>query len=123
MLPLKINELSFEDIVLKSDIPFFLAFGAYWDVASLALFREIENYSAKFDGLIRFGILDYDYLPEIFCDYNIKEIPTMMIMEDGKEFSRKEKYGGNIDIETLLYKFFGYLPYTPKYINQKKNYY
>ena len=120
MLPLRINELSFQHLVLKSDIPFFLVFGADWNIDSLALYEDINKYCEKVDGLIRFGIVDYDYLPEIFCDYKIMEIPTIMIIEDGKEFARKEKYGGCIDIETMLYKFFGYLPFTPEFINQKR---
>jgi len=114
MKPLRINLLGFESAVLQSDIPVLLVFGAMWDVDSRMLFSQLDYYGEKLDGKVKIGIVDYDYVPDIFSEYGVFEIPTMVIFEDGKVVERKTGYDGSKDIDKLLHHFFGYLPYSSK---------
>lgn len=111
MRPLKISLLTFESAVLQSQLPVLLVFGAMWDIDSLHLFKQLEWYGEKFDGKMKTGIVDIDYVPDIFIDYEVYDIPTMIIFEDGKPFERRVGYHDQHDIDKYLYRFFGYLPY------------
>lgn len=112
MRPLKINLLGFDGAVLQSDIPVLLVFGAMWDVDSRMLFSQLEWYAEKLNGKLKTGIVDYDYTPDIFSQYEVYEIPTMIIFEDGKPFERRTGYTDSTDIDKILKHFYGYLPYS-----------
>ena len=115
MKPLKINLLAFESAVLQSEIPVLLVFGAMWDTDSRMLFSLLNSYADKLDKKVKLGIVDYDYVPDIFSEYEVFDIPTMMIFEDGKPFERRVGYHGSDDIDKILHHFFGYLPYSSKF--------
>ncbi len=112
MKPLRINLLGFESAVLKSDLPVLLVFGAMWDADSRILFDQLKWYGEKLDGTLKTGIVDYDAVPDIFSEYEVFDIPTMIIFEDGKPFERRVGYHDSSDIDKMLRHFFGYLPYS-----------
>ena len=111
MNPLKINLLNFESSVLQSDVPVLLVFGAVWDEDSRLLFYQLDEFAEKLDGKLKTGIVDLDYVPDIFYDYEVYDIPTMMIFEDGVPFESKIGYRDSRDMEDFLFYFFGYLPF------------
>ena len=115
MKPLKINPLAFETTVLKSDVPFLLVFGAIWDINSRMLFSQLERYGEKLNGKLKIGIADYDKVPDIFSKYEVSDIPSMIIFEDGIPVDRQKGYNGPADIDKFLHHFFGYLPYSYKF--------
>ncbi|MBR6754687.1 MAG: thioredoxin family protein [Clostridia bacterium] len=112
---IQINKPVYEEVVLKSTEPYFLMFGADWDHYSLYLYDDIKWYVEKFEGMINFGIVDIEIYRELFTEFEITTIPTMLILEDGKEYCRTEGYIGRMVLEKMMYDFFGYLHYTPMY--------
>lgn len=114
MRPLKINLLGFDSAVIQSEIPVLLVFGAVWDPDSRKLFYQLNWYAEKLEGKLKTGIVDYDYVPDIFSRYEVSEIPTLMIFEDGEPFERRSGYHGSTDIDKMIHHFFGYLPYSKK---------
>ncbi len=86
MRTLKINRLGFESAVLKSDIPFLVLFGAVWDFDSRQIGYQLDHWSKVLDGKIRTGFADLDYVSDIFAEYGITEIPTMIIFDKGQPF-------------------------------------
>lgn len=111
MKPLKIGLLNFECSVLRSELPVLLVFGAVWDADSRQLYSQLERIGEKYDGKLITGIVDYDYVPDIFSEYEVYDIPTAMIIEDGREFKRRFGYKGLKTLENFLNYFFGVLPY------------
>ncbi len=112
--PLKINAWNFDDYVLPSELPALVAFGADWLIDSLRLCSCLEWYCHRFDGKMIVAFADIDYVPELFYRYNVTEFPTLIIFEDGKEFARLEGFKHHQQIDDLIFKFYGYLPYDPK---------
>lgn len=111
MIPLKIGPLNFECAVLESNTPVMLVFGAMWDKNSRMQFDLLEYVSEKYNKKIIVGIVDYDYAPDIFSECKVYDIPTTVIFEDGKEFSRRFGYYGVSAVIDFLNYFFGVLPY------------
>ncbi len=108
---LTINNLNFESVVLESEIPVLLAFGGIWDFYSRLCWEYLEWVQKKYYGKLRPVIVDYDVTPHLFCDYKVFDLPTIMIMEDGKEFKRLCNVHGNIPMCKFIDYFFGVLPY------------
>lgn len=115
MKPLPVNMLAFESAILKCEKPVLVVFGAMWDRGSRTLFALLEEYGEKLDGKLVTAKADFDYVPEIFCDYNIQEVPTMIVFDGGEPFKPYVGYHGFDDIDKYLYSFYGYLPYKPLY--------
>jgi thioredoxin 1 len=115
MRPLKISLMTFESAVLQSEKPVLLVFGATWDHDSICLFDMLDWYGEKLDKKLVTGVVDYDYVPDIFTDYQVYDLPTMIIFEGGKPVERRTGYRGAGEIDSLLERFWGYLPYVPRF--------
>ena len=110
MKPLRIGLLNF-DSVINSELPALLVFGAVWDKDSRKVYSLLEHAAEKFDGKIITGKVDYDYVPDIFSECGIYEIPTMVFFEDGKPIMSQSGYSGSNDMTLFIEKFYGVLPY------------
>jgi thioredoxin 1 len=109
MKPLKINALAFDSAVMKSNLPVFLVFGAVWDKKSRELFDFLDQISEKCEGKLKLCKVDLDYVQDIFHDLEVYDIPTIMIIEDGKVFNRKLA-SGRQDAIKMIKHFFGVFP-------------
>ena len=120
MKPLPVNMLAFESAILKADKPVLVVFGAFWDYKSRTLFNLMDEYGEKLDGKVITAKADIDYVPELFADYGISELPTMIIFDGGEPFKPRVGYHGFADVDEYLYEFFGYLPYKAIYADIDK---
>ncbi len=112
MKPLKVNLLSYEWLLEKSwKTPVLLVFGGMWDYNSRFIYDYLGTVAEKYGEKLITGIVDCDYVPDVFSDFEVSEIPTVMIIEDGKEFKRITKVLYANDVDKLLDYFFGALPY------------
>lgn len=120
MRPLPVSMLAFESAILKADKPVLVVFGAMWDRGSRNLFNLVEIYGEKLDGKLITARADIDYVPELFADYNVTELPTMIIFDGGEPFEPYVGYESLADIDKYLYRFYGYLPYKALYADIDK---
>lgn len=120
MKPLPVSMLAFESAILKAEKPVLVVFGAMWDSNSRMLFNLMEEYGEKLDGKLITAKADIDYVPELFYDYGITELPTMIIFDGGEPFKPHVGYHGFADVDKYLYSFFGYLPYKAIYADIDK---
>ena len=97
-----------------------VVFGAMWDTSSRMLFNLMDEYGELLDGKLITARADIDYVPELFCDYKVTVIPTMIIFDGGVPFKPHEGYNGFGDVDKYLYSFYGYLPYKAKYAEIEK---
>ena len=109
--PLKINAWNFDDYVLTSDLPAMVGFGADWDIDSIWMHNALQWFAHRFDGKMIVAYANIDYVPTLFYRYEIFDMPTVIIFEDGKEFSRLVGYKYHGQLDEMVDKFFGYLPY------------
>lgn len=113
--PLKINRLSFKSIILQSKSPVLLEFGAIWDSDSRDLYDNLKWYCKMFENRMLVCYVDYEDMSDFFSEYEIQKLPTLIIFEDGKPFARHIGFNSQSEIDNLLLRFFGYLPYDPKH--------
>ena len=111
MKPLKLNMLTFDSIVKQCDRPAFVVFGAVYNSDCRALFYKLPEYAKKLDKRMYFAIADIDVVLEYFYEYEVVNMPTTIIFEDGKPYARVEGPLRYEDIDRMIYNFFGYLPY------------
>jgi thioredoxin 1 len=96
---LEINDLNFDDEVVKSDVPFLLDFSAVWCGPCKALSPIVERLADEYKGKVRVGKLDIDDAPGVASKFAIKSVPTVLVFKAGKESGR---HVGVTNKETLI---------------------
>jgi len=100
---LHVNQSSFDDEVLKSQIPVFVDFWAEWCGPCRAIAPVLESLAEDFDGKVKIVKINVDQENELANKYNVSAIPSLIILKDGKEIDRivggatKEVYADRIN--------------------------
>ena len=100
---LHVNQSSFDDEVLKSQIPVFADFWAEWCGPCRAIAPVLESLAEDFDGKVKIVKINVDQENELANKYNVSAIPSLIILKDGKEIDRivggatKEVYADRIN--------------------------
>lgn len=96
---LEINDLNFENEVLKSNQPFLLDFSAVWCGPCKVLAPIVEKLADEYKGKVRVGKLDIDESPGVASKFGIRGVPTVVVFKEGKEAGR---HVGVTNKDTLL---------------------
>lgn len=83
MKTLKITKENFEKEVLKSDKPVLIDFWAEWCGPCQMLLPTIEEVSKEATGA-KICKIDVDQQPELAMEFNVMNIPTLVVMKGGK---------------------------------------
>src|SRR5260370_13159738 len=75
----------FETEVLKSNVPVLVDFYADWCGPCHAIAPTIEALSNEFEGKVKFVKVDVDSNQDLASSYEIISIPTIIIVENGKD--------------------------------------
>ena len=100
---LEVSADTFEQEVLKSEIPVVIDLWAPWCGPCKALTPILESVAAGYDGKIKAVKLNIDESPAIAAQYQIMSIPTLLFFKDGKVASQviglvgKDKIASKID--------------------------
>lgn len=91
----KVNLNNFAQEVLKSEKPVLLDMYAEWCGPCMMMAPEIEAFSEETDK-VKVCKLDVDEATDLALTYGVMSIPTVLLIEDGKEVKRfvgaKEKH-------------------------------
>jgi len=82
-MDLKTTDHSFEEDVLKSNLPILVDFWASWCGPCRMAGPIIEGVAKKTDGNAKVFKLDVDENPETAAKYNIRNIPTVIVFRNG----------------------------------------
>ena len=78
-----VDEKSFDDVVLKSEIPVLVDFWAEWCGPCRAVAPILDQIAAEHDGKIIIAKLNVDENPNLAAQYRITSIPAMKVFKGG----------------------------------------
>ena len=79
-----VTDASFEQDVLKSDVPVLVDFWAPWCGPCRMVAPVVEEVSTLYEGKIKVFKLNTDENPAVAGQYGIRSIPTLMLFKDGQ---------------------------------------
>lgn len=88
-MALEINDANFEETVLKSDKPVMVDFWAAWCGPCRMVGPIIDDISKEYDGKAVVGKLDVDANQEFASKYGVRNIPTVLIFQNGEVVGRQ----------------------------------
>lgn len=80
---IEITDKTFEQEVLKSDIPVFVDFYATWCGPCKAAAPTVEELAQKYEGKVKFCKLDIDTGSEFAVQFKVTGIPNFQIFKGG----------------------------------------
>ncbi len=84
-----VTDASFEEEVLKSEIPVLVDFWAEWCGPCKMIAPVLDELSSEYAGKLKFTKMDVDGNKETPAKFNIRGIPTLMIFKGGSMESMK----------------------------------
>jgi len=83
------SERDWDESVLGSPVPVVVAFSAAWCVPCTIMAPALEWASAHFRGRLKVGRIDVDANPAVLARYKVVGLPTVLVVDGGKEAERR----------------------------------
>jgi thioredoxin 1 len=99
---LAVTSDSFEQSVLKSDIPVLVDFWAEWCGPCKAIGPSIEQLATEYVGKAKVFKLDVDSEGELAQQYGVMSIPALLVFKGGKEVDRMVGAAPKAQIAALI---------------------
>lgn len=88
-MALEITDANFEEKVLKSDKPVMVDFWAAWCGPCRMVGPIIDDISKEYEGKAVIGKLDVDANQEFAAKYGVRNIPTVLVFQNGEVVKRQ----------------------------------
>lgn len=83
-MAIEITDANFEELVEKSDKPVMIDFWAVWCGPCRMIAPIVEDMSQEYSGRAVIGKVDVDSNPNVAAKYGIRNIPTVLFVQDGQ---------------------------------------
>ena len=90
--PVHVTDETFEEEVLKSNIPVLTDFWASWCGPCLMIAPELEKIAEEYEGRLKVAKLDVDRNQAVAARYGIQSIPTLILFKNGQVVERLVGY-------------------------------
>ncbi|HEY8578231.1 MAG TPA: thioredoxin [Devosia sp.] len=80
----EVDDGSFEEAVLASDIPMLVDFGAKWCGPCLAMAPMLEAIAGELSGVIGIVKVDVETSPALAARYSVRNMPTLVMFKNGE---------------------------------------
>lgn len=84
MAPVHVTDATFEDEVLKSELPVLIDFWADWCGPCKMIAPILEKLAGEYSGKVKIAKVDVDANPALAQAFRIMSIPTLMFVKEGK---------------------------------------
>lgn len=82
------TDANFKEEVMDSEGVAVIDFWAEWCGPCRVIAPVIEELSHEYDGKVKIGKLNVDFNPEVSFKFNIRSIPTILILKNGEVVDR-----------------------------------
>ncbi len=82
-MALEVNDINFEEVVLKSEKPVIVDFWAEWCGPCRYVGPIIEDLAKEYEGQVLVAKCNVDNSPEISKKFGIRSIPTILYFNNG----------------------------------------
>jgi thioredoxin 1 len=82
--PGDVTDQSFENEVIKADVPTLVDFWAPWCGPCRMVAPIVEELAGEYEGRVKFFKLNTDENPAVSGRYGIRSIPTLLVFKDGE---------------------------------------
>jgi thioredoxin 1 len=96
------SEADFDKQVLQAKQPVLIDFWAPWCGPCKMVTPEVEAVAESYAGKALVCKVNVDEQPQVASRYDVRSIPTLVIIKDGKEINRVVGYCPRKDLSTLL---------------------
>jgi len=86
--PIEVTDKTFEDVVLKADLPTVVDFWAVWCGPCKLIAPVLEQLAEEQSGQLRVAKLDVDKNSVTTDQYDVQSIPTLILFKDGQPVER-----------------------------------
>lgn len=101
-----INDASFEQEVLRSNMPVLVEFGAEWCGPCRQIEPILEQLAGEWKGKVRLAKVDVDESVKTVMQYQVMGVPTLILFVSGEACQR---VSGSQPRERLVEKFSPYI--------------
>ena len=81
---IEVTDASFEEDVLKSDVPVLVDYWAVWCAPCRMIAPIVEELAEEKEGVLKVAKMDVDNNPATASQYGIRSIPTLMVFKGGE---------------------------------------
>ena len=86
--PIEVTDATFEETVLKADLPTCVDFWAVWCMPCKKIAPLVDEIAAEYQDRLQVVKLDVDNNAQTATQYNVMSIPTLMLFKGGEAVER-----------------------------------
>ncbi|MBE1533798.1 thioredoxin [Actinomadura algeriensis] len=82
--PVTVTDATFDDEVVKSDVPVLVDFWADWCGPCKMIAPVLDQIAAELDGKLKIAKMNYDENPRTPAMFSVLGLPTLLLFKDGE---------------------------------------
>jgi len=86
--PIEVTDATFEETVLKADLPTLVDFWAVWCLPCKKIAPIVDEIAAEYQGKLQVTKLDVDSNTQTAMQYGVMSIPTLIVFKNGEAVER-----------------------------------